>query len=205
MTNSFFTGFLVSAGLLIAIGAQNTFVIRQGVSRQYVFTVSATCFICDFILMCIGVLGIGKVINDSPILMKLLALAGILFLFWYGVRSILSAIKGESFLTVGKVISDKSYVKVIMTTISFSLLNPNVWIDAVAIVGGVSSTINNSLKVNYLAGALTASFLWFFSIGYLASGLVKIFKTPRFWRLIDFAIGLYMLYMAWGLLPHLTR
>ncbi|EIP7908537.1 LysE family transporter, partial [Escherichia coli] len=169
INSSFTTGFLVSAGLLVAIGAQNTFVIRQGMKREFVFTVSATCFICDFILMCIGVLGVGKLINDNSILINLLTIAGVLFLLWYGARSLKSAYYGESLLISSGDQTKTTTTKIIVTTLSFSLLNPNVWIDTVAIVGGVSSTIDASQKINYLTGALSASFLWFFSIGYLAA------------------------------------
>ncbi|EMY0378473.1 LysE family transporter [Salmonella enterica] len=205
MTNGFTTGFFISAGLLVAIGAQNTFVIRQGMKREFVFTVSATCFICDFILMCIGVLGVGKIINDNIILINILAILGVLFLLWYGVRSLKSAYYGESLLISDGDIAKTTTLKIIITTISFSLLNPNVWIDTVAIVGGVSSTIDASQKINYLAGALSASFLWFFSIGYLAAWLSQIFTKPLFWRVIDLLIGCYMIYMAWSLFHFLIK
>lgn len=205
INSSFTTGFLVSAGLLIAIGAQNTFVIRQGMKREFVFTVSATCFICDFILMCIGVLGVGKLINDNSTLINLLTIAGVLFLLWYGARSLKSAYYGESLLISSGDQTKTTTTKIIVTTLSFSLLNPNVWIDTVAIVGGVSSTIDASQKINYLTGALSASFLWFFSIGYLAAWLSKIFTKPLFWRLIDLLIGCYMIYMAWSLFTFLIK
>ncbi|EHR8377391.1 amino acid transporter [Escherichia coli] len=205
INSSFTTGFLVSAGLLVAIGAQNTFVIRQGMKREFVFTVSATCFICDFILMCIGVLGVGKLINDNSILINLLTIAGVLFLLWYGARSLKSAYYGESLLISSGDQTKTTTTKIIVTTLSFSLLNPNVWIDTVAIVGGVSSTIDASQKINYLTGALSASFLWFFSIGYLAAWLSKIFTKPLFWRLIDLLIGCYMIYMAWSLFTFLIK
>lgn len=205
INSSFTTGFLVSAGLLVAIGAQNTFVIRQGMKREFVFTVSATCFICDFILMCIGVLGVGKLINDNSTLINLLTIAGVLFLLWYGARSLKSAYYGESLLISSGDQTKTTTTKIIVTTLSFSLLNPNVWIDTVAIVGGVSSTIDASQKINYLTGALSASFLWFFSIGYLAAWLSKIFTKPLFWRLIDLLIGCYMIYMAWSLFTFLIK
>ncbi|HGU7511716.1 LysE/ArgO family amino acid transporter [Escherichia coli] len=206
MINSvFITGFFISAGLLVAIGAQNTFVIRQGMKREFVFTVSATCFICDFILMCVGVLGVGRLINDNVVLINSLTIAGIMFLLWYGSKSLKSAYNGESLLISGEASKKTTNIKIILTTLSFSLLNPNVWIDTVAIVGGVSSTIDASQKINYLAGALSASFLWFFSIGYLAAWLSKIFTKPLFWRLIDLLIGCYMIYMAWSLFNFLIK
>ena len=205
MTNGFATGFFISAGLLVAIGAQNTFVIRQGMKREFVFTVSATCFVCDFILMCVGVLGIGKVINDNAFLINSLTILGVLFLLWYGSRSLKSAYYGETLLLYVGDTKKTTTLQIIITTISFSLLNPNVWIDTVAIVGGVSSTIDANQKVNYLIGALSASFIWFFSIGYLAALLSKIFTKPLFWRLIDLIIGCYMLYMAWSLLQFLIK
>ncbi|ARD38271.1 hypothetical protein B6E78_01565 [Edwardsiella ictaluri] len=195
----------ISSGLLVAIGAQNTFVIRQGVKREFVFTVSATCFICDFILMCVGVLGVGEVVNKNEILLSLLTVAGVLFLLWYGIRSLKSAYYGESILISNGDAVKSTLSKIIITTVSFSLLNPNIWIDTVAIVGGVSSTIDETQRINYLAGALTASFIWFFSIGYLAAWLSKIFIRPLFWRMGDFLIGLYMLYIAWSLLLFLTN
>ncbi|MDR0807409.1 MAG: LysE/ArgO family amino acid transporter [Enterobacteriaceae bacterium] len=196
---TFITGLLTSAGLLVAIGAQNTFVIRQGIRQQYVFTVSATCFLCDILLMTLGVIGVGKLINDNKIMMITLTAVGVIFLLWYGYNSLKSAYQGNSQLIVKDDNQKETWQAVILSTLAVSLLNPNVWIDTVAIVGGISSTVQNNLKIFYLSGALAASFLWFFSIGYLASWIAKYFSRDITWRILDLLIGCYMVFMAWKL------
>lgn len=146
MLQSFVTGLLISAGLLVAIGAQNTFVIRQGIKKEFVFTVSVTCFLCDFILMCIGVLGVGEIVNQSQTFLQILTIVGVLFLLWYGIQSFKNAYKGESQFIDNNEKTEKTLLGMIVSTMAFSLLNPNVWIDTVAIVGGVSTTIESDKK-----------------------------------------------------------
>ncbi|MDH2926189.1 LysE/ArgO family amino acid transporter [Lonepinella koalarum] len=201
MINVFTTGFLISAGLLVAIGPQNTYVLRQGIKKEAIFTVSTVCFLCDTLLMTIGVFGLGKVINDNHIALILLTLVGFIFLIWYGYNALVSAWKGNDSLIINsKEQAEVNKLKIISTTVAMSLLNPNVWLDTVAIVGSISLSFAENMRIYYLVGALTASFVWFYSIGYLSSGLSNILSKKKVWQVLDLCIGIYMLYMAFMLL-----
>ncbi|SLM61625.1 MULTISPECIES: LysE/ArgO family amino acid transporter [Dickeya] len=193
----FITGFMSSAGLIVAIGAQNSFVLRQGMRKEHVFWVSSVCFLCDMVLMTLGVLGLGEMINSSKPALVTLTLAGVIFLLWYGYNALKSAWRGNNQLTMtpagGNLRQRRS---VIGTTLAVSLLNPHVYLDTVAIIGGISSAIAPALKLFYLAGAVSASFVWFYTIGYTAAACARYFANPTTWRIIDSLIGSYMIIMA---------
>ncbi|MGM3173015.1 LysE/ArgO family amino acid transporter [Dickeya lacustris] len=193
----FITGFMSSAGLIVAIGAQNSFVLRQGMRREHIFWVSSVCFLCDMLLMTLGVLGLGKMINDSLPALITLTLAGVIFLLWYGYNALKSAWRGNHQLTLAtSAESLRQRRTVIGATLAVSLLNPHVYLDTVAIIGGISSAIAPELKLFYLAGAISASGLWFYTIGYTAAACSRYFAKPVTWRIIDSLIGCYMIIMA---------
>ncbi|MCA7014587.1 LysE/ArgO family amino acid transporter [Dickeya dadantii] len=196
----FITGFMTSAGLIVAIGAQNSFVLRQGMRREHVFWVSSVCFLCDMALMTLGVLGLGKIINDSKPAITTLTLAGVLFLLWYGYNALKSAWRGNNQLTLttqGDGLRRRRTV--IGACLAVSLLNPHVYLDTVAIIGGISSGIAPDLKLFYLAGSISASLIWFYTIGYTAAACSRYFANPLTWRVIDSLIGGYMIFMAFQL------
>ncbi|QYM92512.1 LysE/ArgO family amino acid transporter [Dickeya zeae] len=195
----FITGLMTGAGLIVAIGAQNSFVLRQGMRREHVFWVSTVCFLCDLVLMTLGVLGLGKIINDSKPAITTLTLAGVLFLLWYGYNALKSAWRGNHQLTVTAQADGLRRRTVISATLAVSLLNPHVYLDTVVIIGGISSGIPPDLKPFYLAGTVSASLIWFYTIGYTAAACSRYFARPITWRIIDTLIGCYMIFMAFQL------
>ncbi|MBI0029640.1 amino acid transporter [Gilliamella sp. B14384G15] len=196
-------GALISASLIIAIGAQNLFVLKQGLLRNHIFYVSGICFICDFVLMSIGILGVGTFISTNPLITNILAILGALFLLWYGFKAFKSAIKGTSSMQVQSQNSnDNSLVKVILATLAITLLNPHVYLDTVVIVGGIAGTLSSEQKIAFLIGAVCVSFIWFFSIGYGARLLTPLFKQKRMWVILDCLVGLVMFYIAYRLIMY---
>lgn len=193
-------GFLVSAGLIIAIGAQNAYVLKQGLLKQHIFWISLTCFLCDFVLMSFGVLGFGSVISKNPTIAMVLSLLGALFLFAYGVRAFISAYKGTGGFNLDGSPPNVSLKKTITTTLALTLLNPHVYIDTVVLIGGVAGTLSLTEKYYFLIGTLTASAVWFFGLGYGARLLTPLFKKPKTWQILDFLIGIIMCAIAVGLL-----
>lgn len=193
-------GFFVSLSLICAIGAQNAFVIKQGLLKNHIFWVVLICFICDFLLISVGVLGVGKIINDNIYLLLTLTGLGVLFLFFYGLSAFRSAYKGNSSLTLseGKT-SQTSKLAVISMTIAVTLFNPHVYLDTVVIIGGITATLDYSNKLMFMVGAWLASGLWFFSIGYGAKKLSPLFSRPKTWQILDFAIGVLMWAIAFSL------
>lgn len=201
MISEILRGALISASLIIAIGAQNLFVLKQGLLRNHIFYVSVICFICDFVLMSIGILGVGTFISTNPLITNILAILGALFLIWYGFKAFKSAIKGTSSMQVQSQDSnDNSLVKVILATLAITLLNPHVYLDTVVIVGGIAGTLSSEQKIAFLIGAVCVSFIWFFSIGYGARLLTPLFKQKRMWVILDCLVGLVMFYIAYRLI-----
>ena len=201
MISEILRGALISASLIIAIGAQNLFVLKQGLLRNHIFYVSGICFICDFVLMSIGILGVGTFISNNPFITNILAILGALFLIWYGFKAFKSAIKGTSSMQVQSQDSNNnSLVKVILATLAITLLNPHVYLDTVVIVGGIAGTLNSEQKMAFLIGAVCVSFIWFFSIGYGARLLTPLFKQKRIWVVLDCLVGLVMFYIAYRLI-----
>lgn len=193
-------GFFVSGSLIVAIGAQNAFVLKQGLLKQHIFWVSFTCFLCDFILICVGVMGLGSLISQSPMATLALAVVGALFLLVYGARAFRSAYQGSSGLSLDD--SERpaqSAVKTVLITLGLTLLNPHVYLDTVVIIGGIASTLLFEQKLQFLLGAVFASGLWFFGLGYGARLLIPLFKRPKTWRILDFAIGCIMWLIAFSL------
>ncbi|MFD1806690.1 LysE/ArgO family amino acid transporter [Pasteurella oralis] len=189
-------GFFVTAGLIIAIGAQNAFVLKQGLLKQHILPVILTCFICDIILISIGVLGLGSLISQSPTATVALAVVGALFLFIYGANAFRSAYQGNSVVQLEqRNAQTQSVLKAIFTTLMITLLNPHVYLDTVVIIGGIAGTLTLEQKGFFLLGALSVSGLWFFSLGYSARLFIPLFQRPVTWRILDIVIGFVM----WGI------
>lgn len=196
-------GALVSASLIAAIGAQNAFVLRQGLAGAHILAVVLVCFICDVLLMALGIFGVGRFIEDRPILSAGVALAGAGFLLWYGARAFLSALHSDGSLQPARDgATSPSLASAVGATLGVTLLNPHVYLDTVVIVGGIAGTLSHTAKLQFLAGALLASFVWFFGLGFGARLLQPVFRSARAWRILDLAISLVMGWIALGLLRH---
>lgn len=201
----FIQGFLVCGGLIIAIGAQNAFVLKQGLLKRNILAVILTCFACDFILISLGVLGLGSLISESPVATVALAVVGAVFLFVYGLRAFRSAYIGNAALNLNAENGQPpSVLKAVLTTLAITLLNPHVYLDCFAVIGGIAGTIPADQKPFFLLGALTTSALWFFSLGYGARLLIPLFKRPATWRVLDGIIGLVMWGIAYNLAYYAT-
>ncbi|WP_106768808.1 LysE/ArgO family amino acid transporter [Paenibacillus faecalis] len=199
--NEILRGALIAGSLIVAIGAQNAFVLKQGLMKNNIFWVSLTCFLCDLLLMVIGVIGVGTIISSSTFATVSLAIAGGLFLAFYGLNSLRSA----WFLSSGMNINNdgKTIPKIhttILSTLAITLLNPHVYLDTVVVIGGVAGTLTWNEKIQFLIGALIASFLWFFGLGYGSRWLIPLFKKPISWRILDFGIGCFMLLLSYQLI-----
>lgn len=200
MIETFIKGFLVCGGLIIAIGAQNAFVLKQGLLKRHILAVILTCFACDFILITMGVMGLGSLISESQVASQALAIVGALFLLVYGARAFRSAYSGNSTLNLTQDNEQQSSaLKAVLATLAVTLLNPHVYLDCFAIIGGIAGTLNSEQKWGFLAGALCTSLLWFFSLGYGARLLIPLFKRPITWRILDVGIGIVMWLIAFSL------
>lgn len=202
-----FKGFSIGLSLICAIGAQNAFVLKQGLLKNNIFWICTTCFICDFFLMCMGIFGVGEIISANKILLFILTFAGAIFLIWYGFLSFRSALRGNSNLTLDQNGTKKTSVfQSIMATLGITLLNPHVYLDTVVIIGGVSVTIvDNIEKVFFMIGVMLASGIWFYSLGYGAQKLLVYFMRPKVWRVIEMIIAFIMWIIALTLFLYIVH
>lgn len=194
-------GALISGSLIIAIGAQNAFVLKQGLLKRHVFVVALICFFCDALLMTLGVLGVGSAISSSKVISLTLAGLGAMFLIWYGVGAFRRALKSNESLVEGSAdLAEAGMKKVVLATLAITLLNPHVYLDTVVIVGSVAGTMPLADKFQFLTGACLASFVWFFALAYGARTLLPLFRNPIAWKALEFFIACTMWWIAFGLL-----
>ncbi|SUT86401.1 lysine efflux permease [Actinobacillus ureae] len=191
----FIQGFIVCFGLIVSIGAQNAFLLKQGILKQHVFWVASLCFLGDVFLMTLGVLGLGSIVANLPTLSLVITLLGAFFLFTYGSRSFISIFKSSEALTASNE-NATSLKKALMITFAITFLNPHVYIDTVVILGGIGGNVDFIGKMEFLAGALSCSFLWFFGVGYGAGFLSPYFEKRRTWQILDFITGVTMYVIA---------
>jgi L-lysine exporter family protein LysE/ArgO len=191
----FTTGFALSATLIIAIGAQNAFVLRQGIRKEHVAPIVAFCAIADLLLIGVGVAGLAGILGDSPTLVALLTIAGSAFLIWYGIRALqrallpqsLRAAAGNEPLSLGNAMAQAA---------GFTLLNPHVYLDTVLLMGSIGTRQPPDMRVWFVGGAACASGVWFTTLGFGARLLAPIFAKPRAWQVLDTLVGLTMLFLA---------
>ena len=190
---AFLPGFFTGLSLIIAIGAQNAFVIRQGLTRRHVFAVVAICTIIDASLIALGIGGLGAAISGLPWLLEVIRWFGVAYLTWFGIKSAISATKSQTLDPSG--VESKSVGKVIATVVTLSLLNPHVYLDTVIFVGGVGNTFGEN-RWSFAFGAMLASLIWFTSIGYGAKAASRFMSKPIFWKVLDAVIAVIMFSLA---------
>ncbi|WP_439149832.1 LysE/ArgO family amino acid transporter [Sulfitobacter sp.] len=194
---SFFPGFALGFTLILAIGAQNAFVLRQGVRRHHVFWVCLTCAVSDGVLIAAGVSGFGALAQAVPWFETVMRFGGAAFLIWYGAQNALSAWRGGAALEA-EGDNTLSLRRTLLTLLALTWLNPHVYLDTVVLLGSVSAQYDNRLAFGI--GAVTASFVFFFGLGYGAQLLGPIFARPRSWQILDALIALTMWAIAVKLL-----
>ena len=200
--SAFTTGFALSATLIIAIGAQNAFVLRQGLRREHVLIIVAFCALADLLLIGAGVAGVARVLGEAPHLTLALTVAGTLFLAWYGIRALARARKASS-LSVEDGTSRISVRNAVAQAAGFTFLNPHVYLDTVLLMGSIGASQPADLRFWFVGGAAAASGAWFTTLGFGARLLKPVFRTPRAWQVLDTLIGLTMLALAVSLLGKL--
>ena len=195
---AFTQGWLMMAGLIVAIGAQNALVLRQGLARAHVGAVVALCTVSDIVLVVAGVYGLGALAASSPGAMSAMRFGGAAFLLWCAWRAARRAWLGTGAL------DDRSagggLATTLATTAALTWLNPHVYLDTVLLVGSLSAGYQGAARIAYGAGAALASFVWFFGLGYGARLLQPVFARQAAWRVLDVMIAVVMTAIAIGLL-----
>lgn len=190
LMSAFWQGLGLGAALIVAIGAQNAFVLRQGLRREHVFAVASVCVLCDATLIVLGVAGFGALVAQSPILTAFAAWGGATFLFVYGLRAFRAAFRGG--VLEAEPERTLPHRAAFLGALAVSLLNPHVYLDTVVLLGGISSRFAGGARTLFGFGALTASCLWFYGLAYGATRLGPLFRRPLAWRVLDTGIGVVM-------------
>ena len=198
MENAFPAGFALGLSLILAIGAQNAFVLKQGLRRAHVFAVCLICALSDAILIVVGVTGFGWLSASVVWLADVMRWGGALFLLGYGALSFRAAYNGGQVLEADG--QSGALAKALGTCLALTWLNPHVYLDTVALLGSVSAQYQD--RFGFGLGAITASFTFFFSLGYGARFLAPLFAQPQAWRVLDVVIGCVMWAIAFSLLTH---
>ena len=190
---AFLPGLLTGLSLIIAIGAQNAFVIRQGLTKKHVLLVVSICAISDALLILLGVAGLGAVISELPWLLEIIRWFGVAYLTWFGIRSIRSAFMTQVLDASG--VQSASAKTVVLSVLGFTFLNPHVYLDTVILLGSIGNQFGQD-KWWFALGAAVASILWFSSIGFGARAASRFMAKPVFWKVLDLVIAAVMFGIA---------
>jgi L-lysine exporter family protein LysE/ArgO len=190
---AFLPGFLTGLSLIIAIGAQNAFVIRQGLTKKHVLLVVAICAISDALLIILGVAGLGALIAGLPWLLEIIRWFGVAYLTWFGIRSLRSAFKTQMLDASGT--QSGSAKSVVLAVLGFTFLNPHVYLDTVILLGSIGNQFGED-KWWFALGGAVASILWFSSIGFGARAASRFMAKPVFWKVLDLLIAAVMFGIA---------
>jgi L-lysine exporter family protein LysE/ArgO len=190
----FLNGLFLGASLIIAIGAQNAFVLRQGLMRAHVFPVALVCALSDALLISIGVFALGLIRDILPGFETAAKWGGAAFLAVYAVMAARRAFASEAMVAGGG--EAMPLLPTLLVCLGFTLLNPHVYLDTVVLVGSIGSQYPGETRPIFAFGAATASFLWFFGLGYGARLLTPVFARPMAWRVLDGIIALVMATLA---------
>ncbi|QYM73710.1 LysE/ArgO family amino acid transporter [Pseudochrobactrum sp. Wa41.01b-1] len=194
----FITGMTMGLSLIVAIGSQNAFLLRQGLRNEHVFAVSLTCALSDAILIALGVAGFGTIIGMAPWLDPVMRYGGAAFLIFYGAANMRSALRSSETLASGNSAEKQSLKAAVLTCFALTWLNPHVYLDTVMLLGSISTQFSG-FEFMFAAGAILASFLFFFSLGYGAKWLRPLFAKPSAWRILEAIIAFVM----WGIAARL--
>lgn len=192
MPTSFLPGFALGFSLILAIGAQNAFVLRQGLRGEHVFWVCLVCALSDAALIAAGVAGTSVLATQAPWFGDVMLFGGAAFLIWYGARSLRAASRGGAALEAMRG-GPAGLTRTLATCLALTWLNPHVYLDTVVLVGSVAAQYPD--RAAFGAGAAAASVVFFFGLGYGARVLAPVFARPVAWRILDGVVGVVM----WGL------
>lgn len=204
MLTVYFQGLFMGASLIIAIGAQNAYVLVEAVRRNHHFLLAGICALIDAALIGVGVMGVGTLVASSQVLRLAAGLGGAAFLLWFGwgaARAVFRQEAMETNVASGKngQAAQKSLKKTLLGLLAVSLLNPHVYLDTVVMLGAISGSYEGNGRYIFGLGAATASFIWFFSLAFCGQKLAPVFARPRSWQILNGLVAL----MVWSIAARL--
>ena len=187
--SDFIQGFIIGSSLIIAIGPQNLFVMNQGLKKNFIFIVVLICSLSDSLLIICGIYLSNNILSLNPSVITIMKLVGGIWLILYGVTKIKNS---RNHVINNKEFNEASFIKVVMTTLAITYANPHVYLDTVILLGSIS--VNFDSQLYFGLGAIFASFVFFFSLGYFSNFLSQYIKSQKVWFYIDNVMGLLMLF-----------
>ncbi len=187
-------GFGSGLALIVAIGAQNAFVLQQGIRRQHVLPVVLICGLTDAMLEFLGVAGIGFVVERAPFVLEIVRWGGVVFLVWYASTAVRRALRPEA-MVAGEA-TQASLSKTVLACLAITYLNPHVYLDTMVLMGSIGNAQGDPAKWWFALGGALASLLWFAALGYGARLLTRFFAKPRAWQILDWLVAVTMLVIA---------
>lgn len=194
MITSLLIGIGTGLSLIMAIGAQNAFVLRQGIRREHVLPVVLICGLTDAALETLGVAGIGYIVERAPIVLDIVRWGGVVFLLWYAWSAARRAMRPEA-LVAGEG-SATSLKKTVLACLAITYLNPHVYLDTMVLMGSIGNAQGDPQRWWFAAGGALASIVWFFVLGYGARSLTRFFASPRSWQVLDWVVAVTMFVIA---------
>ncbi|TVP46970.1 MAG: amino acid transporter [Halomonas sp.] len=196
MWQSYSNGLLLSIGLIMALGAQNAFVLSQSLRREHHIAVALVCIVCDSVLVAAGVFGLASLLAQNPVMLAIARWGGIAFLLCYGTQALRRAYRPQALQA--DPIESRTLLPVLMATLAVTLLNPHVYLDTVLLIGSLGA--QQSVPGAYALGAASASLLWFSTLALGGAWLAPWLARPLTWRLIDVGVAIMMFAVAAQLL-----
>lgn len=198
--SAFIRGTLIGASLIMPIGVQNAYILKQGITQRHVFVTALIFSLLDAILISLGVGGVGSLITGNPLFLSIAKWGGISFLLTYAFFSFKSALTQNTTLDPLTHSTSGSLWLVIVSAISVTLLNPHVYLDAFVLLGSIGAQHHDTDRILFTIGTISASFIWFFSLGYAAKKLAPLFKKPIAWKILNTLVGIVLCSIAISLL-----
>ena len=197
MFSDFINGFLIELALIVTVGMQNAFILRQGIRREFTAAVVIVCTFCECVLVTIGIAGMGAILTSRPALLNIITWLGICFLIFFAIKSFYNAFKSTEVLDASKAeIQSKTLPKIILAAVAFCWLNPHVILDSTLM--GAFSTQYYPHQWIFGAGVYAGAFVWFCFLGILGRVLAKPLNSPKTWKVINILIALLCAYMAYN-------
>ncbi|MCK7551283.1 MULTISPECIES: LysE/ArgO family amino acid transporter [Marinobacter] len=193
MLESYLTGLIVCGGIIVAIGAQNAYVLSQAIRREHHWWSAGVCMVADVTLFTLGMFGVSAALMAMPQALDILRWLGVVFLGWLGAQAFMRAARGRAALETGEA-TKRSLKAVVSTTLAVTLLNPQVYLDTLLLIPAVGAQQPDA--TTFVAGASSASVLWFGLLAWCGSAMAPILARPLAWRIIDGLIGLMMTAIA---------
>ncbi|HET9843874.1 MAG TPA: LysE/ArgO family amino acid transporter [Gammaproteobacteria bacterium] len=196
-STSLIHGFSLTASLIVAIGAQNAFVLKQGLKKHHLLFTASLCILFDCILIALGVCGLGVFIEKYPAFTLWFRIFGASFLLFYGIKAFSSALNPQSY-TLELHFQPTTRLRTFALLVTFTFLNPHTYLDTIVLIGAAGAQYEVNEQILFILGAMCASTLWFFSLTFGAKKLSSHFQKPKTWQVLDFFVGVLMLFLAFS-------